>query len=246
MHRFFIAPDLITGSEVFFPADLAHQLTRVLRLRVGDRVTVLDDSGAAHEVELHTIDRRTAQGTIQATTLLHTEPHTALTLYLALLKGKKLELVIQKATELGVSRFVPMLSRRAVVASLQDLGDARLDRWETIVREAAEQSGRARLPTIAEPLLLESALRTAHAESELVIMAWEESRGQSLQSVLALAQPASVALFVGPEGGFEAEEVAIAERYGVQIVTLGPRILRAETAAIAMTAATMFALGEWE
>jgi 16S rRNA (uracil1498-N3)-methyltransferase len=245
MHRFFISPELISGDQVFFPTDLAHQIVRVLRLRLGDRVLVLDNSGLAREVELHTFGQREAQGTIRGVYPAAGEPRTQVDLYLALMKGKKVELVLQKGTELGVARFVPMVTRRSVVSSLRDLNDVRLDRWEAIIREAAEQSGRGILPAVSEPVMLESALGDARDGDHEIILAWEEADDLTLKEALA-GRPEKVALFVGPEGGFDETEARLAAAYGASIVTLGPRILRAETAAVAVVVATLYELGEWE
>jgi 16S rRNA (uracil1498-N3)-methyltransferase len=245
MHRFFISPELISGDQVFFPTDLAHQIIRVLRLRVGDTVLVLDNSGMALTVELHSFGKREAQGTILETAPATGEPRIPIALYVALMKGKKVELVLQKGTELGVSRFVPMVTRRSVVSSLKDLNDVRLDRWETIIREAAEQSGRGIMPTVTEPMMLESALGDARDYGYDCIMAWEEADDLTLRESLT-PRPQQVALFIGPEGGFDSTEARLANAYGVKIVTLGPRILRAETAAMAAVVATLYELGEWE
>lgn len=249
MQRFFVSPELIEGDEIFFPSDFAHQISRVLRLREGDRVLVLDNSGMEREVALHSFQKRSVQGTIVAVRPLNTEPRTHLTLYMALLKGKKLDWVLQKGTELGVARFAPILTDRSVISSLRDLGDVKLDRWESIVREAAEQSGRARLPEIAEPQLFDVALTEARASTALSLIAWEEMGGKGLRQALNPvdgSRPTGVNLFIGPEGGFEKDEVLNAQAYGAVAVTFGPRIFRAETAAIAATAAILYELGDWE
>ena len=245
MHRFFISPELIQGNQVFFPADLAHQLQRVLRVRVGEHVMILDNKGVAYEVEVSRYERRAAQGTVVTTAKAEGDPVTRITLYVALMKGKKIEFVLQKGTELGVARFVPMVTRRSVVSSLRDLNDVRLDRWEAIVREAAEQSGRALLPTVSEPVMLEAALSEAREQESFALMAWEEAHGLTLRKALE-PRPAHIALFIGPEGGFDASEARQAEAYGVKVITLGPRILRAETAALAVVTATLYEMGEWE
>ncbi|MBA3532942.1 MAG: 16S rRNA (uracil(1498)-N(3))-methyltransferase [Ardenticatenales bacterium] len=249
MHRFFVSEELIQGDNIFFPADLAHQISRVLRLNEGARVIVLDNSGTEREVELHSFAKRSVQGTVRAQRPTEREPRTHLTLYMALLKGKKLDWVFQKGTELGVSRFVPLLTRRSVVGSLQSLGDVKLDRWEAIAREAAEQSGRGRLPQIVEPQLLEVALGEVRASAALPLIAWEQERSKSLKEALHPvdgSRPTRVALFVGPEGGFEENEVLSAQAYGAIPVSLGPRILRAETAMVAAATAILYELGDWE
>lgn len=249
MQRFFISHELIKQNEVFFPSDLAHQLSRVLRLREGARVIVLDNSGMEYEVELHTFAKRSVQGTITERRLVDSEPNTHLTLYVALLKGKKLDLVLQKGTELGVSRFVPFLSQRSIINSLKKLGDAKMDRWESIIREAAEQSGRGRLPELSDPQLFEVALCEARSTEALSLIAWEKAGGKSLKECLCGTsgeRPTRLNLFIGPEGGFEEQEIVIAETYGLLPITLGPRILRAETASIAAVSAILYELGEWQ
>jgi 16S rRNA (uracil1498-N3)-methyltransferase len=248
MHRFFISPELIQGTSVHFPTDLAHQITRVLRLREQERVVVLDNSGQEWEVELRAFGKRSVEGAIVASRPNRNEPHTTLTLYMALLKGKKNELVLQKGTELGITRYVPVVTSRSVVGSLHDLSDAKVDRWENVVREAAEQSERGRLPVVSEPLLLDAALGEARQSGGLSLVAWEDQARQSIKRVLGQQAdpPAHINLFVGPEGGFEEDEVLHARAYGVIPVTLGPRILRAETAAIAAVAVILYELGNWE
>ncbi|MGB0386643.1 MAG: 16S rRNA (uracil(1498)-N(3))-methyltransferase [Ardenticatenaceae bacterium] len=252
MHRFFISSEQIKGNEVFFPSDLAHQMTRVLRLREADRVVVLDNRGVEYEVGLHTLTKRSVQGTICETRAVDTEPRTHLTLYMALLKGKKLDWVLQKGTELGVSRFVPFLSHRSVVGSLKSLGKTKVERWRRIVREAAEQSHRGRLPEVLPPQSFEAALDQARASGALSLIAWEVAGGKSLKQALNREQPSHstpprrINLFIGPEGGFQEEEIITAQKHRVLPITLGSRILRAETAALAATTAVLYELGEWE
>ncbi len=248
MHRFFVPSEVIEGTEIFFPSELVQQLGRVLRLREGDRVIVLDNSGMEYEVQLHTFTKRSVQGTVQEARPNRNEPRTLLTLYMALLKGKKMDIVFQKGTELGVSRFVPIVTERSVMNSVDSLSDAKLDRWEAIVREAAEQSGRGRLPEVSEPLRFDVALDKVQRSEGLSLIPWEEG-GQSLRGILAPGNgtpPTEVNLFIGPEGGFEEEEVRNAQAHGALPVTLGPRILRAETAALAAAAAIFYELGEWD
>ncbi|MGH2541395.1 MAG: 16S rRNA (uracil(1498)-N(3))-methyltransferase [Ardenticatenaceae bacterium] len=248
MHRFFISPELIEGSEVLFPSDLAHQISRVLRLREDDRVVILDNSDMEREVRLHSFSKRAVRGTVEALRQNRGEPRTYITLYMALLKGKKLDVVFQKGTELGASRFVPLVTQRSVVGFVEDLSDARLDRWQAIVREAAEQSGRGRLPEVVDPLLFDVALAQARTSQGVTLIPWEKG-GKSLKSALRPVEgrrPERINLFIGPEGGFEEDEILTARAYGAIPVTLGPRILRAETAAIAALAAILYELGEWE
>src|SRR5690606_11638303 len=173
MHRFFVAPEAIQGQSVTFPEDVAFQLGRVLRMRPGDLVVVLDNSGWEREVELVAIGRREATGVVRLRRRATGEPRTKITLYQSLLKGKKLELVFQKCTELGVVEFVPTLAARCVMDSLDNLSESKFERWRTIIREAAEQSRRGRLPELQPATLFDHALDQTRRLGGLTIIPWE-------------------------------------------------------------------------
>jgi 16S rRNA (uracil1498-N3)-methyltransferase len=246
MHRFFLTnTPLDLGASVDL-SPLSRQLVRVLRLRFGERVLILDDRGGAATVELREIRREQVFGVVVERHIAPSEPHLRLTLYACILKADKFEWLLQKCTELGVAAFVPVISERTVVRS--ETSAAKRTRLEAIVREAAEQSGRGRLPALHEPMPLAHVLHASHA---LRLMPWEEAR-ESLSLVEAVrgavstsaATPPETALLIGPEGGFTHSEAAQAKSCGWRIVTLGPRILRAETAALAATAVLMAQSGD--
>ena len=181
------------------------------------------------------------------------EPRVNVTLYQGLLKGDKFQWILQKGTELGVAAFVPLICRRSVPRATG--GPAKLPnrRWERIATEAAEQSGRCIVPRIGGPMSLQEACDSI-PQGATSIIPWEAipwqgipgdgERCMGLAGVLGKVDPSEVNLFVGPEGGFEEEEVAYARSRGVVAVTLGKRILRSETAAIATVEAVMYRLGE--
>jgi 16S rRNA (uracil1498-N3)-methyltransferase len=219
------------GKSVTFPDAPSRQIERILRLNAGDRVVALDGSGIEHVVVLQAVGRTTA-GVIEVTRRNEAEPATYLTLYQGLLKGTKLELVLQKCTEIGVCRFVPVVTTRAVPAGPST---ARLERFEAIVRGAAEQSGRGRIPEIGTAMSLSVALEAACAAGP-ALFCWEDESEVRLQDAVPSTEGRTVSLFVGPEGGFTVEEAEVARRGGASIVTLGRRILRAETAAIVASA----------
>ncbi|MDQ2807954.1 MAG: 16S rRNA (uracil(1498)-N(3))-methyltransferase [Chloroflexota bacterium] len=233
MQRFFVDPTLPleAATELTLPAGLAHQVGHVLRLRPGAHILLLDNSGWESEVELTAFDRSAIQGRVLARRLAQEAAGPAVTLYACLLKGEKFEWMLQKATELGVSAVVPVISERTVA------GGTKPDRWERIVREAAEQSRRARLPLLHVPQSWATAVSGAAAH-DVALVPWEEADGLiPLAPLVAQArQAARVALLIGPEGGLTAAEVQVAAAAGVQPVSLGPRILRAETAALAALA----------
>jgi len=244
-HRFFISPGWITPPTVTLRGNTARQISTVLRMQPGDEIMVLDNAGTAWRVLLTQFNKDSVQGQIVDQQPAQGEATLRLWLYQGTLKGQKFEWVLQKGTELGIARFVPTLCQRSVVRKPADL-TKKYSRWQQIIQEAAEQSGRGRLPALADPLTLPEALTQAASEAERLLMPWEETADESLKTVLAQGNMASLALFIGPEGGFAAEEAAQAKAMGGRLVTLGPRILRAETAGLAAAAAIFFATGEWD
>ena len=244
MQRFFVPPDLdlTPGASVQLPAELTHQVGRVLRYRPGDRIILLDGAGQESEIELTEFAPGSVRGLVRAQRRNDAEPNLHVTLYQCVLKGEKLELVLQKCVELGVSAFTPVLSER-VVAQGDALGGNKGERLQRIVREAAEQSGRGKLPVLQPILKWQNALADARAKAALTLVPWEKAdKSLGIAQALAGATPSqAVALFIGPEGGLTEQEAQQAVDAGAKLVTLGPRILRAETAAIA--AATLLLLG---
>lgn len=239
MHRFFLPPECFSAGSVAFPPPQAHQLREVLRLRPGDRVVALDNSGWEHEVELLELGKSAATGAILDKRLCPSEPEIKIALFQALLKNDRFEFVLQKGTELGVSAFVPLLSERYVA---REPNLARYDRWQRIIAEAAEQSQRGRLPALEPPRPFAEACRQA---SSLALIPWEGERTLSLHQALeGSTKPEAVSLFIGPEGGFTAGEIEMARACGLVPVSLGRRILRAETAALAAISAVLYHCGE--
>lgn len=243
-HRFFISPGDIGPAGVNLLPDAARQIRTVLRMQPGAEIIVLDNAGQEYRVRLTVVEKTGVQGKIIEQYPARSEPMVKVTLYQAALKGQKFEWVLQKGTELGVSRFVPVISRRTVVQEVAALNKKQA-RWQRIIIEAAEQSERGIVPRLEPALSLEAAVRDA-ASASVRLMLWEETKNASLREALTGPKPASVALFVGPEGGFTALEAEAAVKAGCRLVGLGPRILRAETAAVAACAAVFYDLGEWE
>lgn len=247
MNRFFVEPDRITGKSVAFPADLAHQILHVLRLKDGDCVEVLDNLGHVYQVALvlHEEDKQVS-GEIQGDLPLTSEPKVHITLYFGLSNREKIEWILQKGTEVGVSAFSPFISQRTLLRSTA-LSENRWSRWEKIIREAAEQSGRGRLPELNSPKALDTCISDAKRLHALNLIAWEDATGddQQLDKELAGIKGKTIGLFVGPEGGFSQDEVSMAQKLGIGVVSLGKRILRMETAAIVFPAIVLFALQEF-
>ena len=243
MHRFFVLPSQIGHQTVRFDADQAHQMRRVLRLRPGDRVLALDGRGRQYEVVLEEVSNARAAGRVAAHSEAGGEPGARLTLFQSLLPRDKFEWVLQKGTEVGVSVFAPVITRRSLVRG-DDVTAEKMIRWERIIREAAEQCGRGLLPRLLPPTPFSAAIAAAAALDRAVI-AWEgESRRVLGEALAQSGDRQEVGLFIGPEGGFEAEEIEEAAAQGIVAVTLGRRILRTETAAVVGAALLLYELGE--
>jgi 16S rRNA (uracil1498-N3)-methyltransferase len=222
----------------------------------GDEVVLLDDSGMEYTLLLTGFNRGSVQGEIVSTKEGRGEPALKITLYQGMLKGEKFQWVLQKGTEMGVSAFAPVLCHRSIAQDYAGWQKTRYPRWQRIITEAAEQSGRCRLPRLAPPMTFKDACKDACTEVKgpgLSIVPWEQERAVGLRNllegvgledmVLEGVGPSHVNIFIGPEGGLEDWEVAHASSCGVVPVSLGQRILRSETAAIATVAAVMYAAG---
>lgn len=243
MHRFFIPIECIRAERVEFPEDTSHQIARVLRLKHLEQVVVLDNRGLQYAVQLESVTPRSVSGIVLEKHLAEGEAKTDITLYLGLTQREKFEWILQKATELGVTGFVPLITQRSLVQS-GDETTHKQERWQRIIREAAEQSGRGRCPDLFPIQKLERLIPLKHEMSGFVL--WEEEESLGFKSALKTHAGHSLALLVGPEGGLTTEEVGVAQLAGFTPVSLGKRILRMETAAIVAAAVTLFERGDME
>ncbi len=253
-YRFFVQPEWLQQNSVAIAGTLVHQIRDVLRMKPGEKIAVLDDSGWEYEVELDAVEEEQVVGHVLHKALATGEPRTKITLYQGVLKGHHFEWVLQKGTEIGIVEFVPVICDRCLVSSLDDVSASKIARWRRIILEAAEQSRRGRLPRLQSPILFPQACDQTR-QSGLALMPWEGERDVALRDLLpretrtttkgrGTRKPFSVGLLIGPEGGFTQEEVELAKRYGVHTLTLGTRILRAETAGLAAAAAILYELGD--
>lgn len=266
MHRFFVPAAWLADGNVTVSGQLAQQMRRVLRLRPGERVIFLDNSGWEAEAEITELGEQTVQAVVRGKRLGGGEPRTKITLYQSMLKGERFDYALQKCTEIGVVEFVPVISERCIVGDV-DQASERFRRWQRIIAEAAEQAYRSRLPVLRPPTLLATALE-ATSKRGLTIIPWEEERATTLAAVLAAhtvtpppepsagrkkkavapppRRPFAINVFIGPEGGYAAGEIAIARQYGATPVTLGPRLLRAETAGLVVATILLHELGDMQ
>jgi 16S rRNA (uracil1498-N3)-methyltransferase len=245
-HRFWIESPLRVGDSLRLDA-LAHQLAVVLRLAPGATIILINGDGNEYLTSLASLSSRHVTGEILAARPAAADPHLHLTLYQCTLKQDKFDWVLQKSVELGVSRIVPVVSERSVVRPLAALTGKR-SRWSAILREATEQCGRTRPPELAAAIELDAMTLPPGAHG---FIAWEEAEAApALAAAVAAAlhtpdnRLPSLALLIGPEGGFSRREVQMLVQRGWQVVTLGRRILRAETAALAGVTVIMACSGE--
>ena len=252
--RFYAPPDQFAADEksvTLSPEETRHARD-VLRLQAGEEVFVFDGAGREFRCAVENINRNsTTLAVIARVEPARPESPLELTLAIALLKGEKFDLVIQKTTELGVKRIVALDTERADVRGRDDHSSARrLARWRRIALEAAKQTGRAYVPEIAGPVpcspLLSASVEVKDVSSNAARLMFSERGGTSLpEATLSFgAQPAGITALVGPEGGWSDDEIETARAGGWGIVTLGGRILRAETAAIVVVALLQHRFGD--
>ncbi len=242
MSRFFYANSQLINEEVTLIGDDARHLSRVLRASPGDFIELCSDAGQCRTAEVISIGKETVTCRL-AEILPDRESAVHVTLAFASLKGEKTDFVLQKATELGVSAFIPFCSSRCVARIDKKAGD-KLIRWEKIVRSAAGQSLRSRIPKIFSPLDWTQLLRE-FSNYQKTAFFWEGAGERPLAPVLKGISPGdNILLVTGPEGGFSRIEAEVAMAGGAEAVTLGPRILRAETAALASVAVALYEVGE--
>ena len=242
MHRFFIPPERIDQDRIIITERQAHQLKDVLRLKVGDRIIVLDDSGLEYQVRIVDIKSTATIVEVVERYPCPNEPKIKITLYQALLKGNKFDFTLQKCTEVGIVGFVPIVCQRCVIGNPSR---SRINRWQRIIREAAEQSRRGRLPRLHPTVEFIEACEGAKGIS---LLPWEGEKLMGLKAALreweSDSDATSLNVFVGPEGGFTAQEIEFARRKGIVPISLGKRILRAETAGLVASTAILYEYGD--
>lgn len=239
----FVSPECIDQQTIVVTGDVLVHLRDSLRITVGETLWLNNGLAVRYRVEIADVSRRAVTARVLETIQEPPRQTPRLVLGQSLLKGEKMDWVIQKATELGVSEIVPIESQHSVVQLKADRVNHQLARWQRIALEAAQQSEQWRIPTVATPQSL-SALLTSLATGTLTLMLAERREGKSLQTV-NLPQDArgSILVLIGPEGGWSQEEAQIAEQAGIQPIALGEHILRAETAAIAAISILQSRLG---
>ena len=241
MSRFFIPPENITDDRAFLEGSDAHHLLRVLRVKKGEAI----DIGSMGRLYTGTIAAVTDDKIelLLAEVEREMEPPLDVYLLLGLTKGEKMDLVVEKATELGVFGIIPVSCQRSVVKLDEKQARKKTERWQRVAEAAAKQCRRARIPQIFPVCALKEALEILPDECRLLVP-WEEDTEHSFAAALRQANPSSAALLIGPEGGLTECEVNLLTEKGGVSITLGPRILRSETAAIAALSILMYQWGD--
>jgi len=230
LHRFFIESDLINNNQIFLPEETSHQISKVLRLKEHDQIIILDNTGKEYLCTLTKIDKKHSEARIAKTEINQNEPELKVHLYQSLITRDNFELVLQKSVELGVTEITPIQTERTQFNI--SWATEKLDRWQKIIREAAEQSKRGKLPILHDPLNFESAIKEAIENGETLV-AWEKEQSQQNKPHSFLNSKFKILnLIIGPEGGFTDNEIEFAKKQKAKPISLGKRILRSETASI--------------
>jgi len=244
MRRFFVEPGLLQGKSSVLTGELCRHIATVLRLKTGDTLLLADGTGREAVATITALEKDGIRVDIQpaiAEAAAGNMPR--ITIYQGLPKGEKLELILQKCTELGASEIVPFMAARSITRLEGEKLEKRVTRWQKIALEAARQSGRETIPRVDFAPDLSGVLK--RGDHDLCLMLWEEERQQGLRTVLAATEcPESIAVIIGPEGGLTPGEAAMARAAGYSPVTLGKRILRTETAGLAVVSILQYLWGD--
>lgn len=251
MQRYFIAPEQFAGDSVTVRGDDAHHLTRVMRAKPGDTFIVSDGESREAIVKVRSVGKDEVLADLVEWLTMENEPAVDVWIAQSLPKGDKMELVIQKGTEIGAAGFIPFVSERTVVQLDSKKEGKRIERWQKIAKEAAEQAHRNKVPAVEAPLTWKELLNRAN-EADSAWICYEKESTQELRIAIQRALDAKAGsasrpkllLIIGPEGGFTEQEVIAAEAAGCKSVSLGKRILRTETAAMVGLACILYEAGE--
>lgn len=245
MPRFFVPKENIDGETIYITGDDVGHISRVLRSEVGEELELCDGKGFDYSVRISEIEKDRILCEVLSKEKSDTEPNIEVTLYQGLPKAAKMEYIIQKTTELGISKIVPCtLSRCVVKLDGKKAEEKKRIRWQKIAESAAKQSGRGIIPEVGEAVNLDKAIAELK-ECDIAFVPYECEETTSLKEVLtAVERPLKIGYIIGPEGGFSIEETEKIRKSGIKTVTLGKRILRTETAGEAVLAMLMYEKGD--
>lgn len=243
MHHFFVTPQQISGDKIRIEGGDVNHMKNVLRMKLHEKAEISDGESRTYLCEVEAYEEDVAVLHILEEMEADTEPASKLYLFQGLPKSDKMELIVQKAVELGVYQVIPVAMKRSVVRLDDKKAAKKADRWNSIAESAAKQAGRSRIPEVTMSLSYKEALKMAE-ELDVTLLPYELAGGMEVtrEVIRQIKSGQSVGIFIGPEGGFEPEEVDAAVSMGARVITLGRRILRTETAGLATLAILMFEL----
>lgn len=239
--RCYINVELKVGDEIQLPEVTSNHLVRVLRLEPGDSFHLFNGNGLEYQARLSGNSKKYTTALITSSHHPDTESKLRIHLYQSIARGEKMDLILQKATELGVTAFTPIVSDRTEVKLDNDRAEKKLHHWQGVIRSACEQSGRSVLPALNPPIAIKQLALNSHSAQALYLDPKADHRIKSLQ--ISCAE--DIILAIGPEGGFSDRDIELLQIAGFQGVSAGPRILRTETAGIAFIAALQSQFGDW-
>lgn len=243
MPKFFVSPDKIENNKIYIDTDDVAHIKKVLRLSEGDEIAVCDSTGTDYRAKISRIADKSIECDVIDSVKNDTEPNINVTLYQALPKAAKMDFIIQKTTELGIVRIVPCVLSRCVVKLDGKDAQKKVDRWQKIADEAAKQSGRGILPQIAPITDFRDAVLQMK-NFDLCFVPYESEQNTKLKPIITAKKAVNISFMIGPEGGFSPEEAEFIAKAGIPSVTLGKRILRTETAGMAVLSMLMYELGD--
>lgn len=244
MRRFYVDPEKVSGRAPLITGPDAKHIKTVLRLKPGDKIGLFDGAGNEYEAVIVNLSASTVKVSVLRRLSLNTESPVQIIVAQALLKDRKMDTLVRQLTELGITEWIPFTAERSVPRPHPARLQARMQRWKKIAKEALKQCRRSRMPLIEAALPFEEVLKI-HTASDLKIVFWEEeSRPIHSQSTQLHGPLQKIFLMLGPEGGFTSREIEIANASGFITASLGPRILRAETATIAACTLIQYLFGD--
>ena len=236
MHRFFVPSEGFFEKTVTIKGSDVNHIRTVLRMKPGDRIEVIDPQGFRYEIVLAEVEKDLVQGEILSKIAMRTESPVNIRMGQALIKGNAFDLLVRKATELGVHSIVALKTERCVARLAKESQAYRTQRWQRVAEEASKQCGRSRVPEIHSTVLSIEEFCQQSSDSDLKLVFWEGEQKSRLQDISAPDSVASIAFLAGPEGGWAAEEIDFLKDQGFQTVTLGPRLLKADAVSLVILA----------
>jgi 16S rRNA (uracil1498-N3)-methyltransferase len=246
MNRFFVSKDMIDGNSIIIQdKDDIKYIKNVLRLKENDKIEISDGNDSEYIVKIDNITNEYIKTTIVEKNNIKRESDINITLYQGFPKSSKMDIIIQKVTELGVKKIVPIITDRTVVKiNNKKKEEKKLERFKKIVVEASKQSKRGIIPEVSEVINLNQVIENIKLTNGVLIVPYESENEIGIKDVLSKTKEKDISIIIGPEGGFSKEEINSLQNIGANIVSLGPRILRTETAGIALISMIMYELGD--